>query len=352
MYQRRLIRETLSSDESLEFVEASNGKQGLEQARLTPPDVILLDVMMPGLNGFQVCRVIKADSVLRAAPVLLVTALGQTRDRVDGLDSGADDFVNKPFEEAELQARVRSALRQKALHDQLKQVSQMRDTLVKMIMHDMGNLISVVGSALTLYQRLPPDSAQAAQFVHDALEANLALGDMVNDALDVSSLEVQRMPLNCEETNLVALLQSVTDAFRGAATENDVRLDIYIDPELSPQAYVDKGLVRRVISNLLTNALKFAPEHSAITVILESGSEADSVKLSVSDEGPGIAPEDQARIFNKYEQAQRYVDHRGRPGRGLGLTFSKLAVEAHRGAISVNSTPGSGATFTVELPRR
>src|SRR5258708_15650025 len=286
IYQRRLIRETLSSDVSLEFIEAANGKQGLEQARLTPPDVILLDVMMPGLNGFQVCRVLKADPALRAAPVLLVTALGQTRDRVDGLDSGADDFVNKPFEESELQARVRSALRQKALHDQLQQVSQMRDTLVKMVMHDMGNLISVVGSALTLYEKLPKDSPQAVQFVHDAYDANLALGDMVNDALDISSLEAQRMPLTCEETNLVLLLQTVMDAFRGAATENDVHFDIVIDTQIQmlPLAYVDKGLIRRVISNLLTNALKFAPEHSTIWVRLEPGSEPEDVKLSVSDE--------------------------------------------------------------------
>src|SRR5258707_8086843 len=214
MYQRTLIRETLASDPSLEFVEAENGKQGLDEAQLRIPDVILLDVMMPGMNGFEVCAKLKANPRLRSVPIILVTALGQTQDKVSGLDSGADDFVNKPFEELELQARVRSALRIKAMHDELQQLILMRDKLVKMIMHDMGNKVQVMNSALTLYERLPPGSEEALQYVRDAYEANVALGDMIDDALDTTSLEARRMPLKREAIDVAGLLSKVVDSFR------------------------------------------------------------------------------------------------------------------------------------------
>jgi two-component system, sensor histidine kinase and response regulator len=352
MYQRTLIRETLASDPSQEFVEAENGKQGLDEAQLRIPDVILLDVMMPGMNGFEVCAKLKANPRLRSVPIILVTALGQTQDKVSGLDSGADDFVNKPFEELELQARVRSALRIKAMHDELQQLIQMRDNLVKMIMHDMGNQVQVINSALTLYERLPPGSEEALQYVRDAYEANVALGDMIDDALDTTSLEARRMPLKREPIDVAGLLSSVVDTFRAAGHQNAVSLDLQIDPQMQTTAHLDKSLIRRVMANLLTNALKFSPENSTITVCFEPGGDGRLFRISVSDQGQGIAPEELETIFNKHETVQRYVDHRGRAGRGLGLTFCKLAVEAHGGSIWVHSEPGIGATFTVELPHK
>ena len=350
-YQRALIRETLATDSSLTFAEAENGREALELAPSIRPDVVILDVMMPVLDGFYVCRALKTNPLLRTVPVILVTALGQTQDKVAGLDSGADDFVNKPFEESELQARVRSALRVKSLHDQLQQVSQMRDNLVKMIMHDMGNMASVIGSALTLYEKFPPDSARAIKFVRDAFEANLSLGDMINDALDIGSMEAQRMPLHCVNTDLHSLIKSLVDSYQAPALENNVELTLEVDPEYKPTAFIDTVLIRRVIGNLLTNALKFAPGNSRVTVQLDNRAEPNYMTFSVSDQGPGIAPEEMPTLFDKYQQAQQYADHGSRTGRGLGLAFSKLAVEAHGGTIAVQSVLGSGATFVVTLPR-
>jgi two-component system sensor histidine kinase/response regulator len=351
MYQRILIRETLSADPSFTFVEAEDGAEALELVGQSVPDLVLLDVMMPKLDGFQVCKALKTNPAYQSIPVIMITALGQVQDKVTGLDSGADDFVNKPFEESELQARVRSALRVKAMHDQLQKMLHIRDDLVRMIMHDMGNLVAVISSALALHQRMPPESAQALQFVRDAYDANLSLGDMINDALDVSSLETQKMPLRRENTDLAVLSQAVIEAFRGAAIENDVRMDLYIEEGLSTIACVDMGIMRRVISNLLTNALKHAPGSSYVAIHIIQGSQPNWLRIAVSDEGPGISPEELATIFNKYEQAKQYAARRDRPGRGLGLTFSKLAIEAHSGMIGVESTLGSGATFIIDIPR-
>jgi two-component system, sensor histidine kinase and response regulator len=350
-YQRMLIRETLAGDPSFTFREADDGVQALQEVKRQRPDVILLDVMMPKMGGFEVCQTLKADSAYQAIPIILVTALGQLQDKITGLDSGADDFVNKPFEESELQARVRSALRIKAMHDQLQNLLHLRDDLVRMIMHDMGNMVAVISSALSLYQRVPPDSEQAIQFAQDAYEANLSLADMISDALDVSSIETQKMPIHREQTDLVALTRALLESFRGAAMETDVKLDLQIENGFDPFANVDPSLIRRVIGNLVTNALKHAPASSHIAINLGQNSSHETVCLSVTDQGPGISPEEQTLIFNKYEMARLYADRRERPGRGLGLTFSKLAVEAHRGTISVQSTVGEGATFTVDLPR-
>ncbi len=352
MYQRTLIRETLANDESLTFAEAENGRRALEIAPQLRPDVIILDVMMPVVNGFQVCKVLKNDPTLRAVPVILVTALGSVEDKVAGLDSGADDFVNKPFEETELQARVRSALRIKLLHDQLQQTLQMHENLVRMMMHDMGNLVAVVRSGLGLYLREPDATPESLKYVKSAYDDNILLGNMLNDALDVGSMENRKLHVELEETDLVDLLQNIVASFEAAALDGEVHLNMEVEPNLDPAASVDRMLIRRIVGNLLTNALKYAPEKTTITVCVESGANSNWLALSVNDQGSGISPDELATIFNKYEQAQRYVDHRGRSGRGLGLAFSKMAVEAHNGKISVHSTLGEGTAFKVEIPRR
>lgn len=350
MYQRTLMRETLSIDGTLDFEEAENGRDGWEMAQQVNPDVILLDVMMPLMNGFEVCKRIKNHAKLKAVPVILVTALGRLDDKVQGLDAGADDFLNKPFEEAELQARVRSALRTKALHDELEAMQLMRESLVRMLMHDMGNMVSVIGSALTVYQRVPPASPAAVQFVQDAYDANLMLHDLINDALDLSRLEAQKMPIKRENTDIVALLQSFVDRFQGAAIDNNVRLELEVESSQNPNANIDRGLLGRVIGNLLTNALKYAPSDSRIALSYGAGRSNGNFRITISDEGPGIPLEDQATIFDKYAQAKKHDTHQARPGRGLGLTFSRMAVEAHNGKIWVESEPGHGTTFIVEIP--
>jgi two-component system sensor histidine kinase/response regulator len=347
-YQRLLIRDTLASEPVYEFVEAENGTQALEILQEQPVDLVLLDVMMPKLDGFEVCRILKADPKLRPTQVILVTALGQVEHKVRGLDSGADDFLNKPFEEAELQARVRSALRVKEAHDQLQHLLKLRNDLVQMIMHDMGTQITVVQAMLEMYDWVEPASPQAIECVRSAYSASLQLNEMIGAALDVGRLEDGRLPLRREHTDSIALVGSSLDFFRNMAQESNVTLDLQLGSETIPPIYIDATLIRRVVSNLLMNALKHVPENSTITTHLWV--DKHTLLLSVTDQGTGIAPEDLPFIFDKYRQAEKYKDRRERPGRGLGLAFCKLAVEAHNGEIYVASVPDEGATFTISLP--
>ncbi len=350
-YQRILIRETLSTDPDLVFCDAENGADALRMARRYPPDLILLDVMMPSMDGFEVCRILKADPTMRGIPIILVTALGQLQDKVAGLDSGADDFINKPYEEGELQARVRSALRMKSLYDQLQNLLLMRDHLVRMIMHDMGNMATIIDSALSMSQRAEPELFEASPYLRDAYEANLSLSDLINDALDVSSMETRALPVHREETDLVALSRALLDLFRATASISNVALELTVEPGLDPIVNIDPALIRRVIANLISNAIKHAPEASTISIQFSRDTQPDILQLSVSDQGPGISAQDQHLIFDKYRTIQLFTQRQQRPGRGLGLTFSKMAIEAHDGTIAVESEPGQGATFTVKLPR-
>ena len=176
------------------------------------------------------------------------------------------------------------------------------------------------------------------------------LGDLIDDALDIGSLEAQKMPIRPEKTDLVELLKPLVERFHGPALVNEVTIDVQIDPGIDTTVFVDKGLLRRVIGNLLTNALKYAPPKSTILVCFGAAQNQRVFIFSISDEGPGIPPEEQSMIFDKYAQAKRYAARQERPGRGLGLTFSKMAIEAHNGTISVHSTPGKGTTFTVAIP--
>ena len=218
-------------------------------------------------------------------------------------------------------------------------------------MHDMGNQVAVIRSGLGLFLRDPNATPESLKYVKSAYDDNILLGNMLNDALDVGSFESRKMRAELEKTDVVDLMQNMVASFEAAALEGEVQLTMEVQPDLDPAASVDRMLIRRVVGNLLTNALKYAPENTTITVCLESGADPDWLTLSVHDQGSGMSSEEQKTIFNKYEQAQRYVDHRGRSGRGLGLTFSKMAVEAHEGKITVDSKLGEGTVFKVEIPR-
>jgi len=157
--------------------------------------------------------------------------------------------------------------------------------------------------------------------------------------------------INREATDLVALARSILDLFRATASISGVALELTVEPGLDPVANVDPALMRRVIANMISNAIKHAPEESTVSVQLSRDTKPDVVQIAVHDQGEGISVADQNLIFDKYRTVQLFTQRQQRPGRGLGLTFSKMAVEAHNGTISVDSQLGQGATFTVKLPR-
>ena len=334
---------------------AADGEQGLAVAQAQSPDVMLLDVMMPRLNGFDVCRRLKADQSTAMIPVLLVTSLNAREDRLAGIGAGANDFITKPIDTGDLLLRVRNAVTTKRLHDEvtsqfrkLQELEAARDTLTHMIVHDLRSPLTGLQGYLDLL-RIGVGEGSNDEILECARDAHAVAGqlkEMISQVLDVSRLESGDMPLSPEDTDLVTLVAGAVVSL-GPPPHG-----IEIVYETDGQPFVvacDREVMARVVVNLVGNAFKFAPRRGEVRIGLQAGDGV--VRVTVTDNGPGVAPEHREVIFEKFGQAPL-----GRAGKarstGLGLTFCKLAVEAHGGKIGVDSSNGGGARFWIELPRR
>ncbi|HOS44734.1 MAG TPA: hybrid sensor histidine kinase/response regulator, partial [Armatimonadota bacterium] len=333
--------------------QATSGELALRTAANTPPDLILLDIMMPGLDGYETCRRLKADDALRDIPVIFISALSETIDKVRAFSVGGVDYVAKPFQFEEVEARVAThlALRRQqrllqASYEELRRLEDLRDNLVHMIVHDMRTpLTSIYGFLQTVIalegERLSTD---AREFIGRATVSAESLIEMVSSLLDVSKMEAGQLTLAVEECRLHEVIGDVVSRAEGVREGRELRVDVPAD---QVTVTADPALLARVVQNLLGNALKFTPDDGRITVGVHPG--RHRVRVTVSDTGPGIPDAFRARIFEKFGQVDAR-QHRQKHSTGLGLTFCKLAVEAHGGAIGVDSEVGVGSTFWFELP--
>lgn len=330
-----------------------NGRLALQSARHDPPDLILLDVNMPEMSGYEVCEELQQDDRLRDVPVLFISALGETLDKVKAFQVGGADYVTKPFQFEELEARVKAHLalrRQKRQlqesYENLRQLEASRDSLVHMIVHDLRTPLSAIHAALLTLERWEADrlSATGGELVQGAARSAEHLIDMVTSLLDVSRMEAGEIKLDLSECDL-----------RAVAKETVARLEklaegyflTFVWPEPPVLAVCDRELIGRVLQNLLGNALKYTPAGGRIRLSVER--HGPSVRVAVLDTGRGIPEDCRDRIFEKYGQAETRQDGR-KYSTGLGLYFCRLAVEAHGGRIGVDSEIGGGSQFWFELP--
>jgi two-component system, sensor histidine kinase and response regulator len=333
---------------------ADDGQNGLVLASEHNPDVVLLDVMMPRLSGFDVCRRLKAEPSTAMIPVLLVTALDAREDRLAGIDAGASDFISKPIDSADLLLRVRNAVATKRLHDQLstqlrrlQELEAARDTLTHMVVHDLRSPLTGLIGYIELLGAIARETgnAEAMEYTTDAQAIAGRLAEMVSQVLDVSRLEAGRMPLSVAETDLVLLLPAAVGDLGPTPAGLNV---IYEFPNEPVSVSCDAAVIGRVVANLVGNAYKFTRRNGEVRIGLVQHN--GRVRFSVTDQGPGVALEYRERIFEKFGQGPS-SGSAGARSSGLGLTFCKLAVEAHRGEVGVESTETGGARFWVELPR-
>ena len=342
-----------------EVIPAYSGAEALSKVQTDPPDLILLDIMMPGINGFEVCRTLKEGEETRFIPVVMVTVLTEVEDRVRALEVGADDFLSKPVDKNELLARVRSLIRVKRLHDQLEQakrrveqqnaelirLQRMRDELVHMMVHDLKNPLSGVFSRLQMLDHY--ESANMTEWqrrnIRKALQSGQMLLNMITTILDVHRMEEGKLALHLEPVSLRELVDQSISEVVGEAEEANVDV-----PSDIPTVEIDRSLIRRVLDNLLINAKKYTPRNGEFGVRVRKG-EGDTVVVSVWDTGEGIPKEFHEKIFEKFGQVETQAAGQ-RIGSGLGLTFCKMAVERHGGTIWVESEVGKGSTFSFTLP--
>ena len=349
---RILLRDALIP-EGYHVTEAADGSEALAIVTDRLPDVVLLDVTMPRLDGLEVCRRVKADSRSAPIPVILVTAQRGREQRLAGIRAGANDFLSKPVDLTDLRLRVRNAVNTKKLYDQLQEeyrrvtnLESLRDTLVHMIVHDLRSPLTGIQCDLQLVEKEGQKvlDADLMESVTGARESVQTLTNMITSILDVSRLESGNLPLTLRACDLGGVVQDALALVGGGAHRVRVEADAN---GRSVTTSCDVDIVRRVVVNLVANALGYSPSHEPVTVTVSRRNGAALV--TVSDHGPGIRKEFQERIFDKFAQVEAQ-QHGHKTSSGLGLAFCKLAVEAHGGTIGVESEEGAGATFWFELP--
>jgi len=345
--------EALLFREGYDLAFAVGGQEALACLDDLAPDVILLDVMMPDMDGFEVCRRIKADERWQHILVILVTALGSTEDLVRGLDAGADEFLSKPVNGPELRARVRSMLRIKRQFDELAATMRLREDLSHMIVHDMRSPLTVI-LVTTFAVKGSVTEPQGSAYANTIEAEARRLDSFLNDMLMLAKMQESRLILNRSQVDVNQIVQAVGETHSAVSQSRGISLVTELPQEESRQVSLDASLFRRVLDNLLSNALKFSPPESTVTLRVQYP-EAETASLSpqylvrvqVLDEGPGIAEEHRDRIFDKFEIVS--LKKRRVPQVGLGLAFCKMAVEAHGGRIYVDANQPVGSVFTVEI---
>ena len=351
-----ILLQTILEVEGYEVELVADGINALKQVAQSPPDLILLDVMMPGMDGYEVTRRIRKNPELPYIPILLLTAFHEA-SVVEGLDAGADDFIRKPFDQDELLARVRSLLRLKHSIDEQEKMARQREDFVSRMTHDLRTPLVAADRMLNLFQmetfcKISPEMKEA---ITAMIRSNHNLLQMVNNLLEVYRFEAGKKTLQFESCNLREIVQEVAQELSPLADEKG--LSVNLDSSDLDQQNKTAGVVmgdrlelRRVVSNLIGNAIKFTDTGGVKIRIFETSAlttNKNCVTIEVQDTGYGIAPEDQAKVFERFRQGKNK-----RSGSGLGLHLSSRIVETHQGKIEVSSEPGKGSVFTVLLPKQ
>jgi two-component system, sensor histidine kinase and response regulator len=330
-----------------------SGKLALQAAKSDPPDLILLDIMMPEMDGYEVCERLKADEKLREISVIFISALNETMDKVRAFGVGGVDYVTKPFQFEEVNARVSTHLelqrqrrKLKENYEQLRRLEGLRDNLVHMIVHDLRSPLTGISGFLDLaLDEKETLTEDGIEYLQTAKRSTKAVIDMVSAVLDVSKMEAGEMKLHLAECDLVRI---ATGLFSGMQSLKEAREMILDAPPEPVTVVADGDLILRVIQNLLGNALKFTPSDGWIRLGIEP--DEDRICVKVRDNGPGISAEYLEKIFEKFGQVEARANGQMH-STGLGLTFCKLAVEAHGGSIGVESEVGKGSMFWFVLPK-
>ncbi|MBE9046455.1 hybrid sensor histidine kinase/response regulator [Pleurocapsales cyanobacterium LEGE 10410] len=330
-----LLIQLALEQEGHQVILAHNGETALKQIKQAPPNLILLDVMMPGMDGYEVTRRIRGDKNIPFIPILLVTAREES-SLVEGLDAGADEFVRKPFQIDELQARVRSMLR-------LKETIDQRENFVSCLTHDLRTPLVAANRMLDLIkqQAFGEVTQEQEEAIANIVSSNQNLLEMLNKLLETHHYELGQKVLSFIPVDLKQLIAEVATELEPLATEKKLKLELDLAAEAKVKG--DRLELRRVLTNIIGNAIKFTD--SGFVKVSLYLTESD-VFVQIKDSGIGISPQEQQTVFQRFHQG----NHR-RAGKGLGLYLCQQIIYAHQGKLTVDSKVGQGSTFTICLPK-
>jgi len=347
------------------LLAAKSGEEAIQRALFAKPDLILLDVLMPGIDGFETCRQLKANPVTEEIPIIFMTALADTVDKVKGFSFGAVDYITKPFQHEEVLSRVNAHLtiqdlkrnleqknaemeeKNRLLDEALKhekELNRLKTGLVGMASHELRRPLTVI----SLYSRslFPKENGNVPEQNEGYTKIQKSIRQMtqlLDDILLATQSEMGKLTFEPEVVNLGELCSKIVQ--ESELIDDSAHSLHFTVKNNAENALVDPRLIQRIISNLLSNAVKYSPHGSNIWFDLNT--QVAQATFIVKDEGIGISPEDQQKLFENFQRGSNVGKT---PGTGLGLTIVKQCVELHNGTMMFSSELGKGTTFEVSLP--
>ena len=330
-----------------EIIPAADGATALKRVALRPPDLILLDLLMPGMGGCEVCLQLKTNPDWRDIPVIFLSAADDKDLIVRALDAGGVDYITKPFNQAELISRVRTQLALKSARDRLKQLAEDKDELLGVLAHDLKNYLGGMHLTAGLLCRqvagLPDE--RLTQLAENLLRTSTQSLAFVKEFLANAAAD-HGFDLKPSAINLVAAARAVAAQFEEAARQKNIKIQTDF-PATAVVAVADGSALKQVLDNLVSNALKFSPPGKNTFVSVRAANR--QAECAVRDEGPGFSAADKARMFRRYGRLSARPTG-GEPSTGLGLSIVRKLVQGMGGELSCESAAGQGATFVVRLP--
>jgi two-component system, sensor histidine kinase and response regulator len=333
---------------------APDGEIALKIASDAEPDLILMDVMMPGMDGFETCRKIKEIPKLKEIPIIFVTGKTGTDDLVEGFQSGGVDYITKPFKYEEVLARVDTHLKllqsQRTIREQNKQLEELnlaKNKFLGLATHDLRGSLSAILGYLDLLRNdsieLSPEEGKS--FLAQMKNAGDHMLAMINSLLDVSVIEKGQVNLVVQKNSLTPLIREELITQKLLAEKKGIKIEV--DLKESKPVLIDGQRIVHLFNSLMSNAIKYSPENSKIIVSLSDDNE--TLRLSVKDSGPGISNEDAKTLFSGLSCMTINLEQDTK-GSGLSLLIAKKIAEAHQGNLTVSSHPEQGSEFCLSLP--
>jgi two-component system sensor histidine kinase/response regulator len=346
-----------------EIITAHDGLEALQKTKQDHPDLILLDILLPGMDGFRVCESLKKDNNTMFIPIIMITALKELKDKIKSLEAGADDFITKPFENVDLLARVKSLLRLKDYHTELEKknneleeknqslmrMDQFKEKLINLIIHDMKNPLFVIqGNVQMMSLGLEKASLEYLKKYTQRIErSSQHLLKMIVNLLDISRMQEGAIALKIEPGDFNNLVNEIVSRIK-EYPENEKKefvTDLAKDIELLA---FDSSVMERILESIINFSANNTDETGKIIIKTKKAAE-NRILFTILDDGVRIPEKFHEKIFQRFSQIE-IKDDGYRISRGLALIYCKMAIEAHKGRMWLDTNNTKGNLFCIELP--
>ena len=360
----------------------TEGANVIQRIHSSIPDLILLDILLPDINGFELCQRLKSDPVTESIPIIFMTALAATVDKVKGLNLGAVDYITKPFQREELLARVQTHLSLRQLSKTLevknqqlteltedlenkvaerttelkqalekeKELNQLKSRFITMASHEFRTPLAIISSSSGILQEFSDRLNEERKQEHLQTIQNTIkhITQILDDVLMINRAEGNKIELYLEAADIIDFCRYLIQETAANHSQYSINFSVDLGEKITAESLIiqfDKKLLQQVITNLLNNAIKYSPNHNLVNFNLTKVD--DQIIFKISDHGIGIPETDQVKLFESFHRASNVGNI---AGTGLGLSIVKQCVDLHRGRISVESQIGKGTTMTVSIP--